>query len=118
MVSLGRLPLEAEWEAAALGLSTADGSRLADGKRRLPWGNEQADASRANLDSRRIGCVDVAALPAGDSAFGCRQMIGNVWEWCADVLTPLRRIFTRSTHRRYLAPRECCAAAHGRRVRA
>ena len=83
-----RLPREAEWEAAALGSATADGSRLADGKRRYPWGKEPADASRANLDSRSIGCVDVAALPAGDSAFGCRQMVGNVWEWCADVLTP------------------------------
>ena len=30
----------------------------------------------------------MAALPAGDSAFGCRQMLGNVWEWCADVFCP------------------------------
>jgi iron(II)-dependent oxidoreductase len=27
--------------------------------------------------------VEVAALPAGDSAFGCRQLLGNVWEWMA-----------------------------------
>jgi len=28
-----------------------------------------------------MGCIDVNALPAGDSGFGCRQMIGNSWEW-------------------------------------
>jgi iron(II)-dependent oxidoreductase len=28
-----------------------------------------------------MACIDVNALPAGDSAFGCRQMIGNSWEW-------------------------------------
>jgi EgtB-related family protein len=32
-----------------------------------------------------LGPVDVAALAAGDSAFGCRQMLGNVWEWTADT---------------------------------
>src|SRR5262249_43471334 len=31
---------------------------------------------------------DVAALPAGDSAYGCRQMTGNVWEWTADAFLP------------------------------
>jgi iron(II)-dependent oxidoreductase len=32
--------------------------------------------------------VDVAAHPGGDSAFGARQMIGNLWEWTASSFLP------------------------------
>jgi iron(II)-dependent oxidoreductase len=32
--------------------------------------------------------VDVAAYPAGESAFGCRQLIGNLWEWTASTFLP------------------------------
>ncbi|MCB1739391.1 MAG: SUMF1/EgtB/PvdO family nonheme iron enzyme [Gammaproteobacteria bacterium] len=82
-----RLPTEAEWEVAALGEPNHAGDALASGKRRYPWG-DRLDPSRANLDGRAMGTVDVAALADGDSAFGLRQMLGNVWEWCADVFTP------------------------------
>jgi iron(II)-dependent oxidoreductase len=77
-----RLPTEPEWEMAACGPS--DGS----GKRRFPWGDEPASPGRANLDAARGGCIDVAALPASDSVHGCRQMIGNVWEWTATRFAP------------------------------
>ena len=79
-----RLPTEAEWEAAALGETAVDGV-LAATKRRYPWGEMPPESSHANLDGRALGPVDVAALSAGDSSFGCRQMLGNVWEWTANT---------------------------------
>jgi gamma-glutamyl hercynylcysteine S-oxide synthase len=83
-----RLPSEAEWEAAAAGEATADGGELAAVKRRYPWGSTPPDRAHANLDGLALGDVDVAACGSGDSAFGCRQMIGNVWEWTADDFLP------------------------------
>jgi iron(II)-dependent oxidoreductase len=82
-----RLPSEAEWEAAASS-EAAPGDTLAAAKRLFPWGAEAPDSTRANLDWRSMGCLDVGALPAGDSAFGCRQMIGNVWEWTNSAFEP------------------------------
>jgi iron(II)-dependent oxidoreductase len=81
-----RLPTEAEWEAAAAG--APDGDRLAAGKRRFPWGDAPPDVARAHLDGRHLGAADVAACAAGDSAFGCRQLTGNVWEWTATPFAP------------------------------
>ena len=81
-----RLPTEAEWEAAALG--EPEGDRLAATKRTFPWGESPPDARRAILDGWSLGPVEVGALAAGDSAFGCRQMLGNVWEWTADAFAP------------------------------
>jgi iron(II)-dependent oxidoreductase len=83
-----RLPTEVEWEAAALGEPVPDGSRLADTKRRWPWGDASPRSAHANLDLAFDGPLDVAACTQGDSAFGCRQMIGNVWEWTASDFVP------------------------------
>jgi iron(II)-dependent oxidoreductase len=83
-----RLPTEVEWEVAASAEPAASGSELAPRKRRFPWGDGPGSPEHANLDGRALGCLDVAALPAGDSAFGCRQMLGNVWEWTRDIFGP------------------------------
>jgi iron(II)-dependent oxidoreductase len=83
-----RLPTEAEWEMAASAEPTLDGRGITSRKRRFPWGDELPTPERANLDFRAGGTVDVRAFPAGDSAFGCRQMVGNIWEWVADTFEP------------------------------
>ncbi|MAI10987.1 MAG: hypothetical protein CMM66_05345 [Rhodospirillaceae bacterium] len=81
-----RLPTEIEWEAAAA--SEPDGTGLSRTKRPYPWGQEPDARGKANLDGTSLGCVDVAAFADGDSAWGCRQMLGNVWEWTISTFEP------------------------------
>jgi len=83
-----RLPSEAEWELAASTIPTMDLKGFSDDKRWYPWGNEHPTIEYANLNSMVGEIVDVRAFPSGDSAFGLRQMIGNVWEWTMDTFTP------------------------------
>ncbi|MFQ5944570.1 MAG: SUMF1/EgtB/PvdO family nonheme iron enzyme, partial [Anaerolineales bacterium] len=73
---------------AASGEPTADGRGITQHKRRFPWGDEPTFAGRANVDGGAGGCIDVGALAEGDSPFGCRQMIGNVWEWVSNDFGP------------------------------
>lgn len=117
-----RLPTEAEWEMAASLESTQEGL-----KRKYPWGDVPPGAAHANLDWRGLkegGCVAVDALPEGDSAFGCRQMIGNVWEWTATTFGPYPD-FAPGPYKEYSQPwfgdhkvlRGGCWATRGRMIR-
>jgi gamma-glutamyl hercynylcysteine S-oxide synthase len=75
-----RLPTEAEWEYAA---SLDPRARE---KRHYPWGNNFPSREHAHLES--AGITDVQDYPEGDSPSGCRQLMGNVWEWTATTFEP------------------------------
>lgn len=93
-----RLPTEAEWEFAASTIPGDTGTR-----RPYPWGDAAPDADTANLYGVAGGVVPVGACAAGDSAWGVRQMIGNVWEWTADWFQPYPG-FVRDPYAEYSAP--------------
>jgi len=77
-----RLPTEAEWEKAA-SWDPKNGS-----KRLFPWGDEPPTRDRANLDQLAFSTANVGSYPAGASAYGVLDMIGNVWEWTASDFAP------------------------------
>ena len=71
----GRLPSEAEWEKAAAWDPTKRASR------RHPWGDSPWDATRANLEQMHLEPALANSYPDGQSAYGCLQLLGDVWEW-------------------------------------
>ena len=96
-----RLPTEAEWEMAASAEPFSGG--VSARKRLFPWGDSPPERRHANLDAAAGGVIDVTALPQGDSAFGCRQMVGNTWEWTDDRFWPYPG-FVMDPYREYSAP--------------
>ncbi|HYB35282.1 MAG TPA: ergothioneine biosynthesis protein EgtB [Mycobacterium sp.] len=77
-----RLPTETEWEKACAW------DPATNARRRHPWGAGEPSAAHANLGGAALRPAPVGAYPAGASAYGAEQMLGDVWEWTASALRP------------------------------
>jgi formylglycine-generating enzyme required for sulfatase activity len=67
-----RLPLVSEWEKAARGGDA----------RCYPWGDEDWDAEKANIEESGISHASTVGLyPEGANPWGLHELSGNVWEW-------------------------------------
>ncbi len=118
-----RLPTQAEWEyACRAGTTTAycfgnDGAKLG----RHAWfeGNckRALSGTESWLNDRALYAHPVGAkLP---NSWGLRDMHGNVWEWCADMVPGSDRVirggcwFLGSAHCRTAIRSTCSPAGHG-----
>ncbi len=116
------LPTEEQFHRAAYGSPAGTESQF-------PWGNEPPGAATRELRLSSAGTRNLfLLLPAGDSAFGVSQLVGNGWEWTSTIFGPfpgfqprldlswifsqlLRRTSTSSSKADLRGqPRVCCGA--------
>lgn len=76
-----RLPTEAEYHRAAFG--DPSGS-----ERSYPWGEAPPDRSRGHFDFASWDPIAAGQRPAGQSAWGVHDLMGNGWEWTSTEFAP------------------------------
>jgi len=73
-----RLPTEAEYHRAAYGTPSGE-------ERRYPWGDAAPDSTRGNFGFANWDPVPAGSYPAGASAWGVHDLVGNGWEWTSTI---------------------------------
>lgn len=76
-----RLATEAEYHRAAFGTPGGE-------QRLFPWGDAAPDPTRGQFDFQSTEPAPAGSHPAGASAWGVHDLVGNGWEWTATVFAP------------------------------
>jgi formylglycine-generating enzyme required for sulfatase activity len=76
-----RVMTEAEYHRAAFGSPEGE-------TRAYPWGTQAPTPLHGNFDFERFDPDPVDAHPAGASAWGVHDLVGNGWEWTSSVFAP------------------------------
>ncbi len=90
------LPTEEQFHRAAYGTPSGE-------TRPFPWGHAEPIYAHGNFDFKRWDPERVYATPAGDSAFGVSQLVGNGWEWTSTPFGPLPGFKPRDSYPGYSA---------------
>jgi formylglycine-generating enzyme required for sulfatase activity len=90
-----RLPTEAEYHRAAFGSP--------HGERPLPWGDAAPGTQHGNFGFRRFDPEPAGSSPAGASAWGVEDLIGNGWEWTSTPFAPFAGFAPMASYPQYSA---------------
>jgi len=92
--SNARLMTEPEYHRAAFGTPSGD-------ERTYPWGDATPTSVHGNFGFRRYDPEPVGASPAGASAWGILDLIGNGWEWTSTPFAPFAGFEPMATYQPY-----------------
>jgi iron(II)-dependent oxidoreductase len=91
-----RLMTEAEFHRAAYATPSGE-------NRPYPWGVSEPSHERGNFDFKTWDTESVYSTPAGDSALGVSQLVGNGWEWTSTTFGPFPGFEQRPSYPGYSA---------------
>jgi formylglycine-generating enzyme required for sulfatase activity len=91
-----RVMTEAEYQRAAYGTPHGE-------QRRYPWGNDPPTPLHGNFDFERFDPEPVDAHPAGASAWGVHDLVGNGWEWTSTLFAPFPGFEAMASYPQYSA---------------